>query len=484
MSWKPESISSKVVIPLVLVVIVSLGLVFALLTRHTRETVIRLNTAALRLETKRLYHFCEKAVEELIVDQQFGNPTLSNAKKEVVLSEIENHLLAEGIDGLTASQQGIILSTIEIGSKPVFEGASGTLEIESNEGIFYGYYLYFPVWEWHLITLKHEKTYWASHDRIQVFLTVTGVVYILLGLFVLVILLFGLQRPLSIMVKQLNKNGRINLRTGTRELDLLSETINSQLESILKESDAKVEREKIEHELEIARNIQRSLLPANAPEIKDLDIAAIALPAMQVGGDFFDFIPLSDNRLGLVVADVSGKGVPAALIMALSRALIRVYAMQDQSITAVVEKTNDLIQEFASSGYFVTLFYAIVDISRRTLQYVRAGHNPPLLYRPGTDEIFSLTGGGVALGVVNEIELEAKQFDLEPEDILLLYTDGVTEAINSLDEEFGNSRLYKLLRKNHCLKAVKIVNEIKQEINRHADGRPQFDDITLMVLKF
>ena len=183
MSWKPERISTKVVIPLVLVVIISLGLVFVLLTRHTRETMVRLNTAALKLETKRLYHFCQKAVEELIVDQQFGNPTLMNARKEVVLSEIESHLLAEGIDGITVQQQDIILSTIEVGSDLEFEGASGTIGIESNEGFFYGYYLYFPVWEWHLVTLLHEEPYWASHDRTKVFLTFTGFVYIFLGVF-------------------------------------------------------------------------------------------------------------------------------------------------------------------------------------------------------------------------------------------------------------------------------------------------------------
>jgi sigma-B regulation protein RsbU (phosphoserine phosphatase) len=175
--------------------------------------------------------------------------------------------------------------------------------------------------------------------------------------------------------------------------------------------------------------------------------------------------------------------VPAALFMALSRALIRVNAMQERSITAVVEKTNKLIQEFASSGYFVTLFYAIVAGNRDTLQYVRAGHDPPLLYRPETDEMLFLKGDGIALGVVNEIKLEAKQIDLESGDILLLFTDGVTEAINPLNEMFGVGRLCALLRKNHRLEAEKIINAIKEEITRYADNRPQFDDITLMVLK-
>lgn len=483
MNWKPQRISTKVVIPLVLLVVTSLGLVFILLTRHTQETVIRLNTAALQLETKRLYHFCEKAVEALIVDHAFGDPKLMNEKKEVVLSEIETHLLAEGIDGAVLNQQHIMLSTIAFVSNPEFEGASGTFEINSKEGLLYGYYLYFPVWEWHLVTLLHEGPYWASHHRTRIFLASTAVVYLFLGFFVLLILWYGLQRPLSTIVDQLKANGRISLKTGTRELDLLASTINSQLESILKEGEAKAERKKIEHELEIARNIQQSLLPDSCPKIKGLDVAAIALPAMQVGGDFYDFIPLNDDRIGLVIADVSGKGMPAALFMALSRALIRVNATQEHAITTVIEKTNHLIQEFSSSGYFVTLFYAIADSNNSSLQYIRAGHNPPLFYKAADNEIMSLKGRGVALGVFDDLDLEAKHRDLASGDILLLFTDGVTEAINPLNKEFGVGRLSELLRKNRHLAASAIINEIKQEIETFADGVPQFDDITLVVLK-
>jgi len=175
--------------------------------------------------------------------------------------------------------------------------------------------------------------------------------------------------------------------------------------------------------------------------------------------------------------------MPAALFMALSRALIRVNAMQEDYITAILEKTNHLIQELSSSGYFVTLFYAIVDSNKRTLKYIRAGHNPPLLYRPGDDEIFFLKGGGMALGVFDQIELEEKRFDLESGDILLLFTDGVTEAINADRKEFGVARLSELLRTNHHLTAEEIINNIRENINMYAAGEPQFDDITLMVLK-
>ena len=483
MNWKPERISTKVVIPLILVISVSLALVYGLLTRHINETVIKLNTAALQIETKRLYHFCEKAVEELISDRQFGNPEVMGTKEEVVLSEIETHLLAEGIDGFIASRGTIVFSTIDVTSQPLFKGASGTLEITSAEGRFYGYYLYFPVWEWYLATVLHETPYWASQKQTRLILATTGLVYTLLGLIVLLILLYGVQRPLYLMANQLKGEGRILYRSGTRELDLLASTINRQLDLIIKEGEAKIERKKIEHELDIARNIQQSFLPASMQKINEVDIAAISIPALQVGGDFYDLISLEGGRLGLVIADVSDKGMPAALLMALSRALIRVIAVHEQSITAVIKKTNQLLQEFAASGYFVTLFYAILDIENKALDYVRAGHNPPLLYRPATNTFLHLTGKGASLGVFDEISIEAKHMDLSPNDLLVLFTDGVTEAINSEGSLFGEDRLKKLLQREYRKSSQLIVQAVEREIQSFAEKEPQFDDITLMIVK-
>lgn len=483
MSWKPERISTKVVIPLVLAVFISLSFVFLLLTRHTSETIIRLNTAALKLETERLYHFCEKAVEELVIDQKFGAPEHMEKKKEVVLSEIENHLLSEGIDGLAADQRGIILSTIDIEQTSQFKGASGTLELVNKEGRFYGYYLYFPVWEWHVATLIREDEFWAGHRRIKAFLTITGFIYLILGVAVLVILLRGVQRPLNKMATQLMENGRIEFRSGTKELDLLASTINRQLEEIVKESEAKIERKKIEHELTIARSIQQSFLPTRHPQIGGIDIAANAVPALQVGGDFYDFIPLGEDNLGLVIADVSGKGMPAALLMALSCALIRVISSEDISLEEVLEKTNRRIREYATEGYFVTVFYGILNISDKGLQYIRAGHNPPLLYRGNSDEFVFLEGKGTALGVVEDIYLEARHMEMNSGDILVLFTDGVTEAINLQEEEFGVERLCNLVRKHQNCNATEIIDNISQELEIFVSEGPQFDDITVMVIK-
>jgi serine phosphatase RsbU (regulator of sigma subunit) len=246
---------------------------------------------------------------------------------------------------------------------------------------------------------------------------------------------------------------------------------------------ARLERERIVQELEIARNIQQSLLPDTTPIVEGAEVTALSIPARQVGGDFYDFIPIAENNLGLVIADVSGKGVPAALFMALSRALMRANSLQDPHVSQAVVKTNRLILECATSGLFVTLFYAIVDTQTRRLKYVSAGHNPPFLYRKKTGEIQLLEADGIALGVLDDIQLEEKETVLEEGDILVLYTDGVTEATNMQDEEYGEERLVQLISEHHTLSAAELIHKIKDVVMTFAGEVPQFDDITLMVVK-
>ena len=245
----------------------------------------------------------------------------------------------------------------------------------------------------------------------------------------------------------------------------------------------RLEREKMVQELEIARNIQQSLLPHTTPMVAGAEVSALSLPAKQVGGDFYDFIPVADQHLGLVIADVSGKGMPAALFMALSRALMRANALQDPRVSHAVIQTNRLILECATSGLFVTLFYAIMDTQTRTLKYVSAGHNPPILYKQKTGAIHLLEADGIALGVMDDIELEEKEVALESGDVIVLYTDGVTEAANVQDEEFGEERLIQLIKENYTLSAGALMSKIKEVAMAFAGEAPQYDDFTLMIVK-
>lgn len=243
------------------------------------------------------------------------------------------------------------------------------------------------------------------------------------------------------------------------------------------------ELERQAYEMEIASGIQQSFLPESPPRIEGIELAALNLPAREVGGDFYDFIPVSQDKWGLVIADVSGKGVPAALFMALSRTLVRANAIGNPTVSGAIRRANDLIVEDDRANMFVTLFYSVLDPKRKTLSYVNAGHNPPVMLRREGRDIMLLAAKGIALGVMPNIELEEREISLREGDVVVLYTDGVTEAINDKEEQFGQQRLIQLIDEGRGLPAQELVTRIQQGVAAFSAGQPQFDDITIMVLK-
>jgi phosphoserine phosphatase RsbU/P len=243
------------------------------------------------------------------------------------------------------------------------------------------------------------------------------------------------------------------------------------------------ELERKKFEIETARNIQQSFLPETIPELTGFDLAAFSLPALEVGGDFYDFIPISQDKWGFVIADVSGKGFPAALFMALSRTCVRANAMGKTTAAEAICMANNLISQDSKSGMFVTLFYATLDLKSKQLHYVNAGHNPPFLFKGNNGNVVMLGAKGIALGVMEDINLQEIELNLTDNDTLVFYTDGVTEAINGREEQFGMERLSRLITQNNTLNARDLINLIKSSIIDFTLGQAQFDDITLMVLK-
>ena len=243
------------------------------------------------------------------------------------------------------------------------------------------------------------------------------------------------------------------------------------------------ELERKRYELKMAHDIQQSFLPDAIPDLPGFELAAQNIPAKEVGGDFYDFIPISRGKIGLTIADVSGKGVPAALFMALSRTIVRAKATRSSGVREVIRDANSLIMADAKSGMFVTLFYAVLDLSERTLTYVRAGHNPPVIFKAKTRTLMRLDAKGIALGAIADIELEERKIILDGGDTVVFYTDGVTEAINKSKEQFGEERLITTIKMNHELSANDMMEKIKGEMLAFCGDEPQFDDITLMVLK-
>lgn len=248
-----------------------------------------------------------------------------------------------------------------------------------------------------------------------------------------------------------------------------------------------VEEEKalqvMQRELEMAHEIQRNLLPKTVPDLPGYDLAAKTVPARNVGGDYYDFLPSGDDHLALVLGDVSGKSMPAALLMANVQATIRGQTLLNPAAGDCMTRSNRLLYDSTDSDKFVTFFYAVLDPARHELRYSNAGHNPPMLLSKGGEPRLLETGGPV-LGVVPSFTFEEATVTIDPGDLLLIYSDGFTEAMDRRFEEFGEDRLLEATRAAWDLPAAGIVESIFDAVNKHAGDAPQTDDMTLMVLRY
>ncbi|MCA9875223.1 MAG: SpoIIE family protein phosphatase [Anaerolineales bacterium] len=253
--------------------------------------------------------------------------------------------------------------------------------------------------------------------------------------------------------------------------------------------DEEIRSQRIEEELAVGRQIQLSMLPPTCPAVPGWDFTAVYEAARQVGGDFYDFFRLikEPGKWGLVIADVSDKGVPAALYMALSRTTIRSTALDGHAPARALALTNRFIQNDSRSNMFVTVFYGVLDVANGLFQYSNAGHNPPFIWRTASGEIEDLTTHGIVLGVLPAIELDECQTTLAPGDTLILYTDGVTEAVNEAYEEFGEERLktavIDTLSQNPAATAEELAGVILQTFQTYVGAMPQSDDFTLVVIR-
>lgn len=240
--------------------------------------------------------------------------------------------------------------------------------------------------------------------------------------------------------------------------------------------------ERIERELEVARGIQTSFLPETFPEVPGWEVAAVYRAARQVGGDFYDFFPVDDHHWAIVVADVADKGVPAALFMALSRTLLRAVGSNRQAPAETLSRVNNLLLRDTRSELFVTVWYGLWDAQTGRVTYSSAGHNPPVLVRAdGTAQLLSVKG--IALGVIPQITLQEEEVTLGPGDMLVAYTDGVTEALRSDMAEFGVVGLQSTLVNLRTRHASDIARAVLRAVDTFAAGEPQFDDVTMIVLK-
>jgi sigma-B regulation protein RsbU (phosphoserine phosphatase) len=246
------------------------------------------------------------------------------------------------------------------------------------------------------------------------------------------------------------------------------------------------ERRQLEADLELSQKIQKALLPQHAPDIPGLELAVFSRPAQIVGGDYFDFFHFSDGSHGLAIADVAGHGMSSSLLMASVQTTLRTLVPTTDSPADVLRHLNRFFCHNIHVTTFVTLFLARFDPAHRMLTYANAGHNPPLLYRHranGGDPCVWLQPTGAAIGLIEEFQISTETVELAHGDILLLYTDGVTEAINAAEDQFGRDRLAVLVRQGADLSAKEVVRRLRQGLQEFTNGQPLADDTTILVAK-
>ena len=264
----------------------------------------------------------------------------------------------------------------------------------------------------------------------------------------------------------------------------MEQDINNYIDNLTKIT---AEKERIGAELDIATNIQKSMLPSifpAFPDRKEVDIYATMNPAKEVGGDFYDFFMVDEDHLAIVMADVSGKGVPAALFMVIGKTLIKDHTQPGRDLGEVFSQVNDLLCESNSEGLFITAFEGVLDLVTGEFRYVNAGHEIPFICKKGgVFEPYPIKAGFVLAGMEG-MRYKCGSMQLEPGDKVFQYTDGVTEATNRDNDLYGMERLGRVLGKNADLSPEELLPKVKEDIDTFVDGAPQFDDITMLCLEY
>jgi sigma-B regulation protein RsbU (phosphoserine phosphatase) len=291
-------------------------------------------------------------------------------------------------------------------------------------------------------------------------------------------------------IRSAMNNGAFDFATKPIDLDDLSVTIEKAVEQIeyIKNSQKEhTQLESIKSDLAVAREIQHAILPRIFPPFPEnegiLDLAALMEPAKDVGGDFYDFFRLDEEHIGLVMADVSGKGIPAAIFMAVSRTLVRTVGMQGYNPEETLRKSNELLARESVDCMFVTVFYAIYNIKTGNIQYCNGGHNSPYILRAnGTIEQLPVSPNGI-VGVVEGLEFKGAETHLDAGDTIIMYTDGVNEAINSQEEEYGDARMEETLKSLNGKTCREVIDGQLASVKAFAGEAEQSDDITIMAVR-
>ncbi len=311
---------------------------------------------------------------------------------------------------------------------------------------------------------------------------------ILVGIFLSYILTSIIIKP----VKKLEEGARIvgmgdlnyviEVNTSD-ELGVLAEEFNRMTTKLKEAQQEIIEKERYEEQLEIARRIQENLLPDKLPQLKEIELSAYYKAAKGVGGDYYDVIEFGKNKIGLIIADVSGKGVPAALVMVMIRTMFHTIGKVFMHTSRTLEVINNGITGRLTGDKFATMFYLLYDYKTGKLQFSNAGHNVVFLYRKRENKIYELDTEGIPVGVLPDSTYGIDETQMEEGDMILLYTDGITEAMDEKENLFGSDRVKNIIKENHNLPAEELKQKIIDEITKFTGTAPQHDDMTLVLMK-
>ena len=268
------------------------------------------------------------------------------------------------------------------------------------------------------------------------------------------------------------------------ELQLKNEELARTLDNLRAAQAELLRRERLKRDLEIAAQVHKTILPVSFPDIPNFEFAAVARPTREIGGDLYDVIALGDDHVGIVMADASGKSVQAAIYMAIVRALFLSQARAERSPTQVAEYVHELLLKVSTAEMFVTAFYAHLNYNTRQMTYIRGGHDRPIYYRATTQKIRLLDTPGRFLGLLPNLILEEASLTFEPGDMLVCYSDGVTDATRPGDNKmYGLEKLRAFIAKHRDCSAQELVELIVEDVDNFRDGAEQPDDLTLLVTK-
>lgn len=401
-------------------------------------------------------------------------------------------ILSETVFTATVNMEDTTVNAI---GYAMVDGLTGMATLQNDDTLSYVFYAPLPTTGWSMAVVCPHKDVFAGVDRIAVIVVLVAVIGLILLLFISVRTIRRITRPLKRFAESAVDIAGGNFATPLPEIrsrdemwqlyqsfDFMQHSLTGYIEELKTTTAGK---ERIESELRIASEIQMGMIPKifpPFPDRDDIDLYATLTPAKEVGGDLYDFF-IEEEKLYLTIGDVSGKGVPASLLMAVTRSLFRTVATHLSDPVQIVESINNSISETNESNMFVTLFVAVLDLRTGKLRYCNAGHNPPILYSSSSPEVaFIDVKSNLPVGAFNGFGYQGQEMQLQPGSTLFMYTDGLTEAENMAEELYGEDSLLQVVRHNIGAAPWKVIADVTRSVKLHVGEAEQSDDLTMLAI--